>query len=358
MKLSTIATAASLVVVLTACGSTPAQSTDSEPGQLGVQLSFHEGLSWLPLPVAKKLGYFGEGFEPNIQTANGSGYVTQQILAGNVDVGWAGAADTIVAFSKDQTLRAFMCQPPGQLFQIVTKANSDIQQVSDLRGRTIGITEKGGGEEPIVNAALTDAGLDPRTPSDITILPIGAAGPQTMTAIENGTVDAYASSYPDIISLEVDGLELRNITPEKYKGVPGDCLITTTAVLDDPAKRDQIVSFARGWMMGGTFALANYDAGLAIGCEAYPADCENPDFAQAYVNEFLSLSEGDGSEPFGYVPLQDWETTNELLVQSGIVPAGLDMSTLADDEAVRSVQQEANDFDTAAIQQQAVEYAG
>ncbi|MGE0214318.1 ABC transporter substrate-binding protein [Mycolicibacterium sp.] len=345
-------------VAVASCGSNESSDKDGGPAALSVQLSFHEGLSWLPLPVAKKLGYFGDDLTIDVQTANGSGYVTQQILAGNIDVGWAGAADSIVAFSKDNSLRAFMCQPPGELFQIVTRADSDIRQISDLRGRKLGITEKGGGEEPIVNAALSDAGMNPTSVSDITILPIGAAGPQTLAAIQNGTVDAYASSYPDIISLEVDGLELRNITPEKYKGVPGDCLITTSSVLENPEKREQIVQFARGWTMGGTFALANYDAALNIGCEAYPADCENPEFARAYVTEFLTLSEGDGTHAFGYVPVEDWQITNELLAQSGIVPSGLDMALLTDDELVRSVRQEADAFDTAAVEQQAADYAG
>ncbi len=358
MKFLPITAALLTAITITSCGTSEPSSAEGESGALSVQLSFHEGLSWLPLPVAKKLGYFGDDLKIDVQTANGSGYVTQQILAGNVDVGWAGAADTIVAFSKDDSLRAFMCQPPGELFQIVTRADSDIQQIGDLRGRKLGITEKGGGEEPIVNAALSDVGISPTSTSDITILPIGAAGPQTLAAIQNGTVDAYASSYPDIISLEVDGLELRNITPEKYKGVPGDCLITTTAVLEKPEKRDQLVQFARGWTMGGTFALANYDAALSIGCEAYPADCENPEFARAYVTEFLRLSQGDGTHAFGYVPLEDWQITDELLAQSGIVPPGLDVTRLADDDLVRTIREEADSFDVAAVKQQAADYAG
>ena len=284
-QFTAIAITVATAITASACGSS--DSTDSaDAGRLNVLLSFHEGLAWLPMPIARKLGYFGENLDPAIESANGSGYVTQQIIAGNTDVGWAGAADTIVAFSKDPSLRAFMCQPPGQLFQIVTRADSGIQQVADLKGRTLGITEKGGGEEPIVNASLNDAGIDPRG-SDITILPIGAAGPQSLAAIQDGSVDAYASSYPDIISLKVDGLEFRDITPDKYKAVPGDCLIASTSTLEKPEKLEQISQFARGWVMGGTFGLANYDAALAIGCEAYPSECQNPDFAQAFVTEFL-----------------------------------------------------------------------
>lgn len=357
MKLLSISAAVLVAVGLTSCSSNDAPE-EGGSGDLRVLLSYHEGLSWLPMPVAKKMGYFGDDLTPKIETANGSGYVTQQVLAGNVDAGWAGAADTIVAFSKDQSIRAFMCQPPGQLFQIVTKSDSDITQMSDLRGRKLGITEKGGGEEPIVNAALADSGIDPKSPSDITILPIGAAGPQTFTAIENGTVDAYASSYPDIISLDVEGLDLRDITPEKYKGVPGDCLITTTKVLEDDQKRANIEKFARAWAMGGTFSVANFDAALAIGCEAYPSECENPDFAKAYVTEFLTLSKGDGTKPFGYVPMEDWQITYELLAQSGIVPEGLDVNELAGSEIVKSVQKVADDFDVEDVRKQAAEYAG
>src|SRR5690606_23707184 len=102
--------------------------------------------------------------------------------------------------------------PPQNIFRIVVQEDSDIQSVEDLKGHTLGIAEAGGGEEPIVNASLDAANL--KRDTDVTILPIGDAGPASLNAILNGTVDAYAGSYPDISTLTADGrLKTRDITP-------------------------------------------------------------------------------------------------------------------------------------------------
>lgn len=346
---------ASVAVLLTGCGSSGDEGSGTD--DLRMLLSFHEGLAWLPLPVARDQGYFeDESLSLNVETANGSGYVTQQLVAGNVDVGWAGAGDAIIAYSKDQGVRALLCQPPGQLFQIVALADSGVDDVSDLKGKALGITEKGGGEEPIVNAALAEAGLDRM--SDLDVLPVGAAGPQSLDALRSGKIAAYASSYPDIISLEAEGLELTNITPDALKGIPGDCLLTTQDVLDDDAKRDKIVKLARAWVMAGTFAQANSDAALDIGCDAYPADCTDTAFAKLYVETFLELTAPAEGLDFGTVPVEDWRTTYDVLESSGVVEGGLDISALVEGEAIDAARKEFLDFDHAAVEEAAKAFAG
>jgi NitT/TauT family transport system substrate-binding protein len=344
-----------LAVALAGCGDSGEEDGGGE--DLRMLLSFHEGLAWLPLPVAEDQGYFEEeGLSLKVETANGSGYVTQQLIAGNVDVGWAGAGDAIIAFSKDDDIRALLCQPPGQLFQIVTLADSGIENVGDLEGKALGITEKGGGEEPIVNAALADAGLDRM--SDLQVLPIGAAGPQSLEALRSGQVAAYASSYPDIISLEAEGLDLVNITPENLKGIPGDCLITTQQVLEDADKRDKIVKLARAWIMGGTFAQANEAAALEIGCKAYPADCTDAAFAELYVKTFLELTAPAEGLDFGTVPVDDWLTTYDVLESSGVVAGGLDVTPMVEGSVIDEARAEFLDFDHAAVEDAAQSFEG
>ncbi len=171
-------------------------STDADGATAAtLMLPFPRGIFWSPLVVAKQ-GYFAdEGLDLTIEEADGSGFVTQQInLPGNLDYGFSGAASAVVAAEKDADLRIPMCYPASNIFIIVTPEGSDVASVADLRGGRLGITEAGGGEEPIVNAALAEAGMKPG--ADVTLLPIGGAGPQSLTALQNGTVDAYAPASP------------------------------------------------------------------------------------------------------------------------------------------------------------------
>ncbi|MQA72893.1 MAG: hypothetical protein GEU88_00825 [Solirubrobacterales bacterium] len=147
---------AALSSIVAACGgdddedasASASTSASGETQEVDVLLSFPRGNAWLPLLVAEDQGYFeDEGLKLNIQETDGSGFVTQQIIAGNADFGWAGAPSDVIAFKTDPGLRALACNHEKNIFSIVVPADSDIQEISDLAGRTIGITEPGGGSD-------------------------------------------------------------------------------------------------------------------------------------------------------------------------------------------------------------------
>ena len=334
-------------------------STTSGGGTTKVEmlLSYQESIYWVPLLVAQDRGYFEEeGVEVDVKATEGSGFVTQQIIAGNADFGWAAAADDVVALSKDSSLRALSCNPERNIFRIVVKEDSPIQSVEDLKGKTLGYTEAGGGEEPIVNATLGDLGFERN--KDVKLLPIGAAGPQSKNAIESGQVDAYASSYPDISTLTADGIAFRDITPEKYNAVPGDCLLVKQEVLDDETKRKQAVGIARAWAKGALFAQSNPDAALEIGCKLVPEECKDEAFAKQYMADTIKLqTPADPEAAFGVVPLEGWETVEKLLRDSGTVKSDVDVETFAASAEIQEIQKEYADFDRDAIKQAAESYS-
>ena len=322
-----------------------------------VLLSYTESIYWMPLLVAKEMGYFeDEGIEVETEATEGSGFVTQQVIAGNVDYGWAAAADDVVAFSKDQSLRALSCNPPQNIFSITAPEGSEVQDVTDLKGKTLGITEAGGGEEPIVNAALGAADLQRN--ADVKILPIGAAGPQSLNAIKTGKVDAYASSYPDISALRAEGLKLADITPEEFKVIPGDCLLVKEDTLNDAGKREFAVKMARAWAKGAVFAATNPDAAIEIACKRVPEECKDEKFARQYALDTIELSGADDtSKPFGVVGIEAWQTTADLLQSTKTISGEVDVETLAGGPEIEKFQQEYGDFDRATVEQEANEYA-
>ena len=354
-----------LGLVLAACGGDDEESGGDSGAstngggteQVQMLLSYQESIYWVPLLVANDQGYFEEeGLEIEVEATEGSGFVTQQIIAGNSDFGWAAAADDVIALSKDPSLRALTCNPERNIFRIVVLADSDIQSVEDLKGKTLGFTEAGGGEEPIVNATLGDLGYERN--KDVKLLPIGAAGPQSKNAIESGQVDAYASSYPDISTLTADGLEFRDITPEKYNAVPGDCLLFKEDVLTDETKRAQAVGIARAWAKGALFAQTNPDAALEIGCKAVPEECEDRAFAKQYMEDTIKLqTPSDPNGVFGVVPLEGWETVETLLKDSGTIESDVDVEAFAASEEIKALQKEYADFDRDAVIEAAESYS-
>jgi NitT/TauT family transport system substrate-binding protein len=301
-------------------------------------LSFPPSVIWSSLLVAESEGYFEEeGLNVTPEGTDGSGFVTQQIIAGNADFGWAAGDSVVIAYAKDDRIRAVMCHQEQNIFRIVTQADSDVQSVDDLAGKTLGFTEKGGGEEPLVQAALADAGIT----DDVKLLPIGAAGPQSQSAIEDGTVDAYASGYSDIAPLEAAGLEFRDITPEKFNGTPGDCFVTREDVLQDPDKRETIEKIARAWARGSVFTINDPKATLDIGCEAVPEECEEMEAAQVLVEATAELLKPiEEGAPVGSLYLDGWQQTADNLAENGAIEEEVDVTDLVASPEAKEIEEE------------------
>ncbi|CAN5744533.1 ABC transporter substrate-binding protein [soil metagenome] len=356
-----VCAAAATTLVLTGCSSgtsseSPTTSADGTTAAT-LMLPFPRGIFWTPLMVAEEQGYFtGEGLDLTIEEADGSGFVTQQLIAGNIDFGFSGAASAVVAAETDPSIRIPMCYPASNIFIIVTPEGSDVASVADLRGKTLGITEAGGGEEPIVNAALAEAGLQPN--ADVTLLPIGGAGPQSLTALQDGTVDAYATSFADLATFTASGNKFTDITPESLDVIPGDCMVTTAAALEDPTKREVAVKIARAYAMGAAFMDANPEAALDIVCKAVPEECTDMNYAQVYFDEVRNYAGSfQPDSPYGAVSADGWQTTVDVLRDSGVITGTVDPVAMGTGEDITSMQQEYSEIDLPAVQEDAQQYA-
>jgi NitT/TauT family transport system substrate-binding protein len=351
------------VVVAALCGVVAVGCGDDEEsaagggggggGEVDMLLSYQESIVWAPLLVGREAGYFeDEGLSITTEQTEGSGFVTQQIIAGNKDFGWAAADSIVIAASKDPRIRAVTCNQAQNIFRIVVPEGSDVASVEDLAGKTLGFTEKGGGEEPLVKSSLADAGVT----EEVELLPIGAAGPQSRNAIENGTVDAYASSYPDISSLTAEGMAFTDITPDKFSATPGDCLVALDETLKDPAKADQAAKIGRAWTKGAIFATANPEVGLEMSCEVVPDECQDEAFAQAYYDDTIALLQPvDESLQLGEMDPAGWQTTADVLLETGSIEQAVDVDTLIAAPEVTAIQEKMLDFDAAAVEAEAKE---
>ena len=348
-----------VVVAVGACGDDDdddggGASRAAENQTVELLLSFPEGPAWIGLPMARENGYLREeGITVETEGTDGSEFVVQQVIAGNAPYGMAAATSILIAAQRDPSLRAVFCNTSRNLFGIAVPEGSDIQEVADLEGKTLGISEQGGGETPLVTAALLDAGLTPR--QDVDIVPIGAAGPASRAAIEDGTVDAYGSSYSDIIALQAAGLGLVDITPDAYQGVPGDCLFAKEDALSEPAERDAIVGLARAWSKGTLAAVSDPERALDVACESYPEECTDRGFIEAYMENRLGLvtpigqEQGDTEIPYGTPQQESWQTALDLLVKTDQVQTPPAIESIIGTEEVTSIIEEWSDYDPAEV---------
>lgn len=229
-------------------------------------------------------------------------------MAGAEKYGVITAPDLLVARAKDRDLKSVFTIS-YDAFSFAVPSGSDVQDVQDLRGKKLGITNVAGGETALVNAALEEAGM--KAGEDVELLPIGDGGPTAYKAIKDGKVAAFAGSYNDMAALETEGLSFTTFVPETFRDLPTDVLVVPESVLQTEEGRNTAIGLSRGWLKGTIFALANPDAALDIVCERVPEDCRNREGAENYMKRVL-----ESITPRGELGTQDasrWKVVAESL---------------------------------------------
>jgi ABC-type nitrate/sulfonate/bicarbonate transport system substrate-binding protein len=340
----------SLLIVSCGQGSptTGPSGSSAAPSAIEVLLPFpYPGILRPGLLVATDRYFAEQGLDVTLSTVDGSQVVAQQLISGNATIGILDVASILIANSDGHPIRAIAGYNKGS-FDIVVPDESPIQDVADLAGQTLGVTDLSGGEMNLVRAAIADAGLDE---SDVEIIAVGEGGPASYLALQEGTIDAFAGAVNDFVALESEGLVKRSILPEKFQGLPAGNWVVMQETLDDPALLDTAIRVVRAaHAMGLTFADENLDAALSIGCEVVPEQCEDMDLARATMTTGLESNRPTGDNPWGYNDHELWNTTQETLL-ADVIEEPFDVTVAAPNDYIEAI----NDFDEEAVRAEAAD---
>jgi ABC-type nitrate/sulfonate/bicarbonate transport system substrate-binding protein len=225
-----------VAMVLPACGG------DDELTPVTIALTNQRAIQYSPYYIADYVGYFeDEGLDVEIVIVSGSSATVQQIVAGNVDIGHPSGPAVAQGVSQGNCLKQFYSDGYANVFGLASPESTGIQSLADLRGTTVGISEPGGGEVPLVRAILAGAGLSEGT--DYELLAIGEGGALTFEALSNGTAQAYSSSVFDVAAIEAAGIPLRQLMPDEFRYFPSTNMVVTCDYFDENS--DTLVKFAR-----------------------------------------------------------------------------------------------------------------
>jgi sulfonate transport system substrate-binding protein len=149
-----------------------------------------------------------------------------------VDIGVAGDAPTLTALSSTDDIKIVAAtQVPQQYgLSIVVPANSTIQSVADLRGKTVSPTTQGSVGHYLLLQALKEAGL---TADDVTVSflqPVDAAA-----AMSSGSIDAWSTWDPYTAVAEQSGARVIRGPDGLAPGLT--FLDANTDALDDAGKK-------------------------------------------------------------------------------------------------------------------------
>jgi NitT/TauT family transport system substrate-binding protein len=332
------ALAASAALFLSACGGDEGGgSTDAEGNtEVRVLIPAESPIEY-PHRVAEAQGFFEEeGITTSYSYAGGSAEVIQQLVSGQGDIGVTCASAIVAGFEEGFTeVKPVFTTVYGSIFGMAVPADSDVRDVAQLEGRTIGISDPAGGEVPIVKGLLETAGL---TEADVKLLPIGEGTAVALRAVQNGDVDAIGGSFSDFVGLQVQGLELEYIGGDAISDLPACAVVATDDYIAD--NRDAVEGFLRGSAKGVLWGQDNPEETLEILREASPEGFAD-DLGADMVDLYLPLMAPPDEERVGEISPESYRAYFDFVHAEA--PDNLD--ELINDEFVDA----ANDFDRSEV---------
>jgi len=201
-----------LTLALTACGGAPTpapepgdQAGDETPAPIKTTLANGGigSLVFLPATLASYGGFFeAEGLEVDHKSFEGGAAAAQALIGGQVDFA-AVALDQVVkaqAKGQDLVMLALFTRFPAISLIVDSQYKDEIKTVEDLRGKPVGISQKGSGSHLALIALLEKNGM---TEDDVRV--VGAGVSTLPAAMANGQIVAGIVSDPFVTSMVQEG---------------------------------------------------------------------------------------------------------------------------------------------------------
>jgi len=219
-----------------------------------------------PFAIAMKMGWYkAAGLDVELVPLAGSSACTQAVATKEVPFALPSVEPLAIAIRQGVKAKIYYTAYQGNIYGIAVPAESPVQKIADLKGKTIGVISMGSAGVPVAKALVATAGLNPD--SDVTIV-VAGEGAQTAAMVRSKQVDALSQFDTQYAMVENAGVKLRLLDTKEIDRYPANGLLA----LDDTLKsrRADAVAVAKGYAMGTVFAIANPEAAVKILYEVFP----------------------------------------------------------------------------------------
>ena len=212
--------------------------------------------------------YRAEGCSLDIINMSGSGQTMQAIIAGHVETSALAPIAYLPVFANNPGIDVIYpyCWLRQPHWSVAVKPDSPVRSLQDLKGKNIGIRNKGDTGYFGAVAMLKEIGIDPDT--DVQWTSIDQGGPAG-DAIYRGRVDAMAFWDGGFARIENGGFPLRQLPNSPgMRQLFGQAYCVRKS--DFRKNRDLYVRFFRAMAKSTIFAYADTDLSIALHWDLYP----------------------------------------------------------------------------------------
>src|SRR4030095_13132474 len=219
-----------------------------------------------PFAVATKMGWYkADGVEVDLVALAGSGDCVKAIATREVPFTLPSVEPLAAARAQGVKAKIFYTAYQGNIYGIAVPAESPVQKITDLRGKSVGVISMGSGGVPVAKALISTAGMNPET--DVNIV-VAGEGAQTAAMLRRKQVDALSQFDTQYAMVENAGIKLRLLDTKEIDRYPSNGFLALEETLS--ARRKDAVGLARGYAKGTIFTINNPEAAVRILYEVFP----------------------------------------------------------------------------------------
>ena len=311
----------------------------------------------VPFAVATKLGWFAqEGVAVDLVPVPGSGDCVRNVATRELDFSLPSVEPLAIARAQGMRAKIYYTAYQGNIYGLAVPADSPIRTISDLKGKTIGVTAMSSGGVLVARAEAATAGLDPE--KDITIVVAGEAA-KVAALVRSKQVDALSLFDTQYALVDNAGVKVRMLDNQQVARYPSNGFLALEDTLRN--RRREAVGLGRGYAKGTIFALNNTEAGVRILYEVYPQTRPTgKDEATAVRDDTkVLLARADkwtlekwGIRRWGENSVANYSAYVDFMLKWGIIKQKVEAADLVTNELIDEI----NQFDANAIAAQAKAY--
>jgi len=287
-----------------------------------------------PNIVARELGFFEKlGLDVELLASDTTIPYVAFLMNNQADLVMLDSAQTFQAVNVDQPVKVVFEGMQYAPEVIMVRAESDIQSVADLPGKTIGLASDR--DQITVQIALDTAGL---TIDQVETVVVGDSGPVLARAVRDNEVDAVAAADNDLTVLQANGIAMRDITPPKVSENPANSFVIAEPRIEE--LREVVTLYLRAWAMAAEAAKIDREAVAAMARKSIPEEWESEEGGQALLDASMKMILPQ--TPMHGQPQPDvWQAIQAPYIKYAIIEGEVDPATFLD----TSFYEAANDFD-------------
>ncbi len=314
---------AALAGALAACGQPSPAPAAQAPDKLVVGFSNITGDN-LPPWIAKEGGVFAKNrLDVDLQSFRGGVATMSALIAGQLQFAHVGGSEVMSSGANGADVVIIATLAP--VYPYLMMAASNIRSTADLKGKTIGISNRGGSADIATQTLLKQAGIDPD--KDVTVLALGSHADRT-AALLSGRLQAGVDDPPDTAKLEARGLHaVANLAALKLPAAN-----TVLAVQRSWAKdhRDIVQRYVDSMVQG--IALAKKDKAQSISAMKKYFKSDEDQALGTAVDFFIK----EVIPALPYPKVEQFADAKAVLGKTNEKVRNFDLATLLDDKFVKS----------------------